>query len=255
MEGEVKTFTVKWYPSGRWYACFSCVVEAQPRDKPFEDAGIDVGLNNYAVLNDGTRVKNPRLYRKSEKGLARPQRRLTRKERGSLNWVKAKTRVAQLHERIQNRRNDFLHKASRRIADTYETVYVEDLKIGSMVKNHCLAKSISDAGWSRFIGMIAYKEEESGGQLIQVNPRVTTQACSGCGETVPKDLSRRTHRCPICGQVMDRDLNAALNVLARGREIQREPPESRPVEEMTSTPPEAVQAPPVNQEASLLVGR
>ena len=92
MEGEVKTLTVKRYPSGRWYACFSCVVEAQPRDKPFDDVGIDVGLNSYAVLSDGTRIENPRLYRKSKKGLARLQRRLTRKERGSRNWVKAKTR-------------------------------------------------------------------------------------------------------------------------------------------------------------------
>jgi len=256
IEGEVKTLTVKRMPSGKWYACFSCRVETQPREKPFEDVGIDVGLNSYAVLSDGTRIANPRLYRQSEKRLAHLQRGMSRKVRDSLNWVKAKTRVARLHEKIGNRRTDFLHKASRKIADTYETVYVEDLKIGNMVRNHCLAKSISDAGWGRFIGMIAYKEEKSGGQLIQVNPRCTTQMCSGCGEIVPKDLSQRVHRCPYCGLVMNRDKNAALNVLMRGHEIRREPPESRPVEEKATTPPPmVVQVYPVKQEASQFIGR
>jgi len=254
--GEVKTLTVKRMPSGKWYACFSCRVETQPREKPFEDVGIDVGLNSYAVLSNGTRIANPRLYRKSEKRLAYLQRGISRKVGGSRNWVEAKAKVARLHEKIVNRRTDFLHKASRKIADTYETVYVEDLKIGNMVRNHCLAKSISDAGWGRFIGMIAYKEEESGGQLIQVNPRGTTQMCSGCGEIVPKDLSQRVHRCPYCGLVMNRDKNAALNVLMRGHEIRREPPESRPVEEKATTPPPmVVQVYPVKQEASQFIGR
>ncbi len=132
----------------------------------------------------------------------------------------------------------------------------EDLKIGNMVRNHCLAKSISDAGWGRFIGMIAYKAESAGGQLIRVNPRNTTQNCFRCGHQVKKNLSERIHECPHCGLVMSRDHNAALNILARGREIRREPPDFRPVEERASTPPgEVVQAFPVKQEASLLVGR
>ena len=253
--GKIKTLTVKRMPSGKWYACFSCIVEIQPREKPFEDVGIDVGLHSYAVLSDGIRIENPRLYRKSEKRLGLLQRGMSRKERGSRNWVKAKTRVARLHENIGNRRTDFLHKASRKIADNYETVYFEDLKITNMVRNHCLAKSISDAGWGRFIGMIAYKEEESGGQLIKVNPRNTTQTCSRCGEQVKKSLSDRIHECPYCGLVLDRDHNAALNILARGREIRRELPEYTPVEEKATTPPRVVQAYPVKQEASLLVGR
>ena len=254
--GEVKTLTVKRMPSGKWYACFSCTVEAQPMEKPLEDVGIDVGLNSYAMLSDGTRIENPRFYRASEKRLAYLQRGMSKKERGSRNRAKAKTRVARLHEKIVNRRTDFLHKASRKIADTYETVYVEDLKIRNMVRNHCLAKSISDAGWGIFIGMIAYKAESAGGQLIQVDPRGTTQNCSRCGEQVKKSLSDRIHECPICGLKMDRDHNAALNILARGRGIRQELPESRPVEEKATTPPsEVVQAYPVKQEASLLVGR
>jgi len=250
---KIKTLTVKRNPSGRWYACFSCIVDAQPREKPLEDVGIDVGLHSYAVLSDGTRIENPRLYRKSEKGLGLLQKRLSKKERGSRNWEKAKTGIARLHEKIGNRRTDFLHKASREIADSYRTVYFEDLKIGNMVRNRCLAKSISDAGWGRFIRMIAYKEEESGGRLIQVNPGGTTQTCSRCGERVSKTLSDRMHECPYCGLVMNRDENAALNILARGREIRREPPESRPAEEGVTTPSTVlVQAYPVKQEASLL---
>ncbi len=256
IRGQIKTLTVKRMPSGKWYACFSCIVEALPREKPFEDVGIDVGLNSYAVLSDGTRFENPRLYRKSEKRLARLQRGLSRKERGGRNWVKAKTGVARLHEKIVNRRTDFLHKVSRKIADAYETVYVEDLKIGNMIRNHCLAKSISDAGWGRFIGMIAYKAESAGGQLIRVDPRGTTQMCSRCGEKVEKTLSDRMHECLYCGLKMDRDHNAALNILARGREIGKELAESKPEGEGTSTSPsEVVQVSSMKQEASLLVGR
>ncbi len=256
IQGQVRTLTVKRVPSGKWFACFSCIVEAQPREKPFEDVGVDVGLNSYAVLSDGIRIENPRFYRRSEKRLAHLQRGVSRKERGGRNWVKAKTRVARLHEKIANRRTDFLHKDSRKIADKYKTVYFEDLKIGNMVRNHCLAKSISDAGWGRFIRMIAYKEEESGGQLIKVDPRNTTQMCSRCGEHVKKTLSDRIHECPHCGLVMDRDHNAALNILARGREIGQELPKFRPAEDKTTTPSsEVVQVYPVKQEASLLVGR
>ncbi len=242
--------------AGRWYACFRGTVALSPMETPFKDVGIDVGLNSYAVLSDGTKIENPRFYRKSEKRLAHLQRGLSRKVRGSRNWVKTKIRVARLHEYIGNHRTDFLHKTSRKIADTYGAVYVEDLKIGNMVRNHCLAKSISDAGWGRFIGMIAYKAESAGGRLIQVNPRNTTKNCSKCGEHVKKTLSERIHECPSCGLVLDRDLNAALNILARGREIRREPPEFRPVEDKTTTPPiEAVQVYPMKQEASLQVGR
>jgi putative transposase len=256
IQGQVKTLTVKRMPSGRWYACFSCIVEAQPREKPHGDVGVDLGLHSYAVLSDGAHIENPRYYRASERRLAHLQRGLSRKEGGSRNWVKAKTRVARLHEKIQNRRSDFLHKASRRIAESYETVYVEDLRIGNMIRNHRLAKSISDAGWGRFIGMIAYKEEESGGRLIRVDANGTTQRCSGCGEKVAKALSVRVHECPFCGLVLCRDLNAALNVLGRGREIGRGPPDYMPVGDGTSIQPRFVeQVSSMNQEASLLVGR
>ncbi len=138
------------------------------------------------------------------------------------------------------------------MTDRYGTVYVEDLEIRNMVRNRRLAKSISDAGWGRFVGMLCYKEEESGGRVVLVNPRGTSQMCSGCGGAVVKFLSVRVHEYPFCGLVLDRDLNASRNVL----EIGRGPPESKPVERLTSTLPLGVgHVGSVNQEVSLLVGR
>jgi len=250
IQGKIKTLTVKRTQSGKWYAYFACVVDEQSMEKPFKDVGIDVGLNSFAILSDETVIDNPRFYRKLEKRLARLQRELSRKKKGSNNRNKARLKVARLHERIKNQRRDFLHKASRKIADMYKTVYVEDLKIQNMVKNHCLAKSISDAGWGEFTRMIAYKELQSGGQLIRVNPHGTTQTCSQCGEHIKKTLSDRIHDCHSCGLVMDRDLNAALNILERGREIGRESPEYTPRGEGVSIQPKLVeQVPSVNQEA------
>jgi len=250
--GDVKTLTVKRMPSGKWFAVFCCEVEAQPMEKPFGEVGIDLGLECFATLSDGTRIENPRYYRSSERRLAHLQRSLSRKEKGSRNHMRARLRVARLHEKVENRRSDFLHKASRAVADAYGTVIVEDLKIRNMVRNHRLAKSIQDAGWGRFVRMLCYKEEESGGRVVFVKPHGTSQRCSGCGETVAKSLSDRVHECPFCGLTLDRDLNASRNIL----EIGRGPPESKPVESMTSTwPLEAGQVCSVNQEASLLVGR
>ena len=250
--GEAKTLTVKRMPSGKWYAFVCCEVEAQPGEKPFKDVGVDLGLNSFAVLSDGTRIENPRYYRSSERRLARLQRSLSRKDKKSRNRERARLRVARLHEKVENRRCDFLHKASRAVADSYGTVYVEDLKIRNMVRNHRLAKSIQDAGWGRFVGMLCYKEEESGGRVVFVDPCGTSQRCCGCGEAVVKSLSDRVHECPFCGLSLDRDLNASRNIL----EIGRGPPDLKPVESLTSTPSLGVgQVGSVNQEASLLVGR
>ena len=252
IKGVTKTLTVKRMPSGKWVAIFSCVVKESPKPKPFRDVGVDVGLNVFAVLSDGSRIENPRFYRSRENQLKVVQRRLSRTKKRSNNREKAQIKVARLHEKIANSRKDFLHKASRRIADSYQTVYVEDLEIGNMVQNHCLAKSISDAGWGIFTRMIAYKEAESGGRLVKVNPNGTTQQCSQCGNVVEKNLSVRIHDCPFCGLLMDRDLNASRNILRIGRES----PESKPEREKASTQPfEVEQVSPMKQEALLLVGR
>jgi len=254
IKGVVKILTVKRMPSGKWFASFSCKVKEQPMKKPIKDVGIDVGLTSFAVLSDGNRIKNPRHYRETEKKLSRLQRQLSRKKKGSHNRNKAKVKVARLCEKIRNRRIDFLHKASDQIANNYEIVYVEDLQIRNMVKNHCLAKSISDASWGKFMQMIAYKEEESGGQLIKVNPRNTTQLCSQCGEIVEKNLSQRIHDCPHCGLKMDRDLNASKNILRIGQELPKYTPE-RKLTSTSSQERERGKFDLMNQEAFLLVER
>lgn len=252
IKGVIKTLTLKKMPSGKWYACFSCIVEVKPKEKIFENVGIDVGLHNFAVLSDGTRIGNPRYYRNEERRLKRLSRSFSRKKKGSNNWLKAGKRLAQLCERVKNRRTDFLHKTSRQIADKFETVYVENLQIQNMVKNRYLAKSISDAGWGRFVRMISYKAESAGGRVVKVNPRNTTQRCSQCDEIVSKTLSNRIHDCPHCGLVMDRDLNASRNILKIGRGS----PEFRLVEGLTSTSLlEVKQVNPMNQESPLQVGR
>lgn len=213
IKGDVKTLTVKRMPSGKWFAIFSCKIMFEPEQKPNGAVGVDVGLNHFAVLSDGQAIENPRCLRKSESRLARLQRRLSRKKRKSRNREKARIKAARLHETIFNQRNDFLHKLSRKLTDSYSTIVVEDLQISNMIQNHKLAKSIADASWGRFIRMLSYKEEEYGGEVVKVNPKGTTQICSRCGLKVPKTLAQRIHVCPRCGLKVDRDLNASRNIL------------------------------------------
>lgn len=211
----MKTLTVKRMPSGKWFAIFSCKITPEPKEKPNGVVGIDVGLHRFAVLSDGQVVENPQKYRKSEKKLAVLQRRFSRKKQKSWNQERARIKVARLHEKVANQRNDFLHKTSRKIADSYSTVFVEDLQIPNMMRNHKLAKSIADASWGRFIKMLSYKAEEAGGKVVKVEPQGTTQKCSRCGLKVPKTLTDRIHACPRCGLEMDRDLNASRNILLK----------------------------------------
>lgn len=246
IQGQIKTLTIKKKTSGKWHACFSCIVDEEVKKKPFKDVGIDVGLNSFAVLSDGTIIDNPRFYRKTEKRLGGLQRNLSRKKKGGNNRNKARLKVARLHEKIQNQRRDFLHKASRMIADKYETVYVEDLKIQNLVRNRHLSKSISDAGWGDFTRMITYKELQSGGRIVYVNPRNTTQNCSQCGELVKKTLSDRIHECPYCGLKMDRDLNASRNILRIGQGMS----EYTPVGEGTTIQPKLVGKSPFSESGS-----
>jgi putative transposase len=219
VQGVVKTLTIKRMSSGKWFAIFSCKITFKPKEKPNGAVGIDVGLHSFAVLSDRQVVENPQKYRKSEKKLAVLQRRFSRKKQKSGNREKARIKVAQLHEKIANQRNDFLHKTSRKIADSYSTVFVEDLQIPNMMRNHKLAKSIADASWGRFIQMLFYKAEEAGGKVVKVEPQGTTQKCSRCGLKVPKTLTDRIHACPRCGLEMDRDLNASRNILKIPQEL------------------------------------
>jgi len=220
--GKVKTMTIKRTKSGKWFVVFSCEIEHTLKGHPFPDksVGIDVGLENFATLSDGTIIHNPRHLKKSEIKLKRLQRQVSRKKKGDSNRKKAIHMLAVQHERVANQRKDFLHKTSRMIANNYGVVAVEGLNINGMLKNHCLAKHIADASWGSFLRMTCYKEEESGGRFIVGDPfEPTTQKCSRCGAYVRKSLADRIHNCPICGLVLPRDLNSAINIEKFGNRV------------------------------------
>lgn len=218
-EAKIKTCTVE-RKNDKWYACFALELPDVPVKDTFENpVGLDVGLLRIATLSDGTTVDNPRHLRKAEARLKSEQRALSRKKRGSANRRKQRRRVAATHERVANCRRDHLHKAARDLVDRYDCIVVEDLRVSNMLKNHHLAKSIADASWFTFLNLLSYKAADAGGVVVKVDPRDTSQICSDCGERVPKSLANRLHRCPNCGLVMDRDVNAALNILAAGAAV------------------------------------
>lgn len=214
--GTIKTVIVKRDATGKWWAIFAAEIKlAWPQAHTGPATGLDAGLEKFAALSDGNIIENPRHLRKTEKRLKHAQRSLSRKAKGSRNQEKARRKLAELHAKVCNQRRDFLHKQSRRLVNTYSLIAIEDLNIKGMVKNHHLAKSISDAGWGEFMAMLEYKAAEAGTRLVKVNPSGTSQECSRCGMDVPKELSGRIHCCPYCGLVLDRDVNAARNILKR----------------------------------------
>lgn len=255
LEGKLKTLTVKRSPTGKWYAIFTTEVKNRPITGREKAVGIDFGLNNLVALSDGTLIGAPRIYRNAELKMKRAQRHLSRRARGSRNREKARLWLASIREREANRRRDFAYKTARSIVNRYERIYVEDLKIPNMMKNMRLSKSIGDAGWGMLRNALTYMAERSEGVIAFVEPRGTSQLCSRCGATAPKSLSERTHQCPACGLALDRDVNAARNILKRGLEIGRGSPEYTPVGEAVTTRPVVVeQATSMNQEATQLVG-
>ena len=198
----------------RWYACLMLdLPDPVILEHTGPAVGIDMGLSHLLALSNGTLVENPRWLRQSLAQLRVAQRRLARRQRGSARRRKAVAQVARLHERVANQRRDFWHKLTRQLADTYSLIALEDLTLAFMTANHHLALSAHDAGLAEFQQLLAYKAEEAGTQVVTVNPAYTSQACSGCGVVVKKDLSVRVHVCPDCGLTLDRDVNAARNIL------------------------------------------
>jgi putative transposase len=206
LEGVVKTLTVARARTGKWYACFSCEVEAAPLPKTGRVVGIDVGLKTFAMFSNGEIVANPRFFRRDEKALAKAQRN------------GKKQAAVRIYERIGNRRGNFAHQLSRQIVNTYDLIALEKLEIQDMQDGNFrgMNKSIADAAWRQLRQNILFKAESAGKECVEVDPRGTTQRCSRCGAVVPKALSVRKHDCPHCGLKIDRDLNAALNILALG---------------------------------------
>jgi putative transposase len=255
VEGRVKTLTVTRSRTGKWYAVFSCEVEAKPIQNRLPAVGVDLGLNSLLALSDGTLIEAPRSYRNAESRLRRVQRSLSRKRRGSRNREKARLRVASVCEKVANQRRDYACKTARSIVNRYERVYVEDLNVQGMMGNRRLSKSLGDAGWGMLRNTLTYMAKMSEGVTAFVDPRGTSQTCSACGAYVRKDLSVRTHRCPGCGLTIDRDVNAARNMLKRGLGIGLERAEYTPVGEVTTTQPSEVgQVASVSQEAHLFRG-
>ena len=172
-----------------------------------------MGIRSFAVLSNGETLDNPKYLVKSEEKLIKKQKRLSSKEKGSNNRKKARIEVAIAHKKVSNQRKDFQHKQSRRLVAHYGYIAVEDLQIRNMVKNHCLSKSIHDAGWGQFLSFMEYKAEEAGILFLRVNPRNTSKTCSVCGYIYSDmDLSVRKWTCPVCNTTHDRDVNAAINV-------------------------------------------
>jgi putative transposase len=216
MEGTIKTLTVRRVPSGKWYACFSVETEARLLP-PCESAiGVDVGISHFATLSTGEHLANPRFFRTDEQALAKAQRRLAKAEKGTPARAKCRKVVAHIHERIANRRDDFCHQTARTLINTHGVLAFEALQIPNMLQNHCLAKSIADVAWGQFVRITTDKAACAGRRVAHVDPRYTSQDCSRCGQRVPKSLSERQHRCPTCQLVLDRDHNAAINILRCG---------------------------------------
>lgn len=223
IQGNIKTVTIIKSTIGYWFVCFSCDnVPTTPPSPTGKEIGIDVGLEAFAVDSEGHKVENPKYLRQAEAILRRAQRRLSRRKKGSNRRKKARILVAKAHEHIRNQRLDFLHKTANYYVANYDRIYVEDLNVKGMVRNHYLAKSISDASWGVFFNYLSYKAESAGREVIRVNPNGTSQICSGCHEKVDKSLAVRIHCCPYCGLVMDRDENAARNILGGGTAFRRE---------------------------------
>jgi putative transposase len=214
----IKTITLK-RSCGEWYVVLTCDVEVTPLPAMGQDVGIDLGLIDFLVTDAGVAVPNPRPLRKAEERLAAAQRSLQRKKRGSHRRAKQRQRFARQCQRVANLRRDFHHKTARALVRANDTIYHEDLAVKHMAQNHCLARSIHDAAWSRFIAILVGKAVEAGRRVVAVNPRGTSQTCV-CGEPVLKDLSERWHHCPRCHLSLPRDQVSAMIIKGLGRSLQ-----------------------------------
>jgi putative transposase len=216
IEGKIKTCQVV-KDVDQWFVILTCDTNTpKPLESTKPTVGVDVGIKTFAYLSDGKSIANPRTLVSSEQKLHREQRKLSKKEKGKNNRQKQRVEVAKVHRKIRRQREDFLHKTSTWLVQNYGAICFEDLNVKGMLRNHCLAKHIADASWNKLVNMTSYKAENAGCRVVLVDPRGTSQRCSGCGEKVPKTLSDRIHCCPHCGLIMDRDENAANNIHTAG---------------------------------------
>jgi putative transposase len=219
MQGTPKTAVVKRTPTGKWFVSISVEMDEQAVQQKRlpacpEAVGLDVGLKTFAYLSTGEAIPNPRFFRAEEAALARAQRKLSQtRYAASREREKKRKVVARVHERIGNRRKNFIEQQVGKLIKRFGLLAVEALVVRNMVKNPKVAKSIADASWSKFITHLLCKAEEAGREVVCVNPAYTSQTCSECGHRQPMPLSVRVYECPRCGLVLDRDYNGSKNIL------------------------------------------
>ena len=221
--GKINNVTIEHTPTDKYFAVLNVEFEPQPRPNNGGFIGIDVGIKEFYSDSNGNVVPNPKYLEKSIRKLIREQRKLSRKQKNSNNRNKQRVRVALVHEKITNRRNDFLKKQSTMLIRENQTICIEELKVKNMIRNHKLAQHIGSASWSKFFDMLTYKSAWYGNDVIKVPTMYpSSQTCSSCGYKNPlvKNLAIRVWKCPDCHTVHNRDTNASINILKKGLQMQ-----------------------------------
>ena len=216
IDGIIKICTIKKY-NNKWFINFTCETNEVEKVDINNYIGIDLGLTTLATLSDGTKIENPRILNLYINRIKDLQRKLSLKQKGSHNYKKLKLKIARIYQKLVNVRNDHSHKLSRNLVDKYDLIVLEDLNIKQMVKSNYLSRSIHDVSWNKLVSFIKYKADYAGKYIELINPFNTSKQCSNCGNIKELTLSDRIYKCDKCNLILDRDLNAAINILYKSK--------------------------------------